>query len=55
MDNKIIQEKIQSKTVGDLVMESFITEVVENEMKNKQYYTLYKDLIKKSVKQREDK
>lgn len=53
MDNKIIEEKIKDKTVGDPIMERFVTEVVENEIKNKQYSTLYKDLIKKAVKERE--
>ncbi len=53
MENKIIEEKIQRKTIGDPIMEKFITDVIENEIKNKQFNTLYKDLIKKSVKQRE--
>lgn len=55
MENKIIEEKIQNKTIGDPIMETFITEVIENEIKNKQFNTLYKDMIKKSVKQRGEK
>lgn len=53
MENKIIEEKIRSKTADDPIMEKFITEVIENEMKNKQYSTLYRELIKKAVKERE--
>lgn len=53
MENKIIEEKIKDKTIGDPVMEKFITAVVENEIKNKQYGPLYRELIKKAVKERE--
>lgn len=53
MENKIIEEKIKDKTIGDPIMEKFITDVVENEIKNKQYGPLYRELIKKAVKERE--
>lgn len=52
MQNKIIEQKIKDKTIGDPVMESFIKDIVEIEINNKQYTAAYKDLIKKSVKER---
>lgn len=52
MENKIIEGKIKDKTMGDSVMERFITDIVEIEIKNKQYSAPYKEKIKKSVKER---
>lgn len=52
MENKIIEQKIKDKTIGDSIMGKFIHDIVEIEITNKQYSTAYKDLIKKSVKER---
>lgn len=52
MENKIIEQKIKDKTIGDPVMEKFIVNIVEIEINNKQYSASYKELIKKSVKER---
>lgn len=54
MENKIIESKIKGKTVGDPVMEKFISDIIDIEIKNKQYSTPYKEKIKKSVKEREE-
>lgn len=55
MENKIIEQKVKEKTAGDPVMERFITEIIDIEIKNKQYSAPYKEKIKKSVKERESK
>lgn len=52
MDNKIIGKKIKEKTLNDPVMEVFLTDIIEIEIKNKQYAAPYKEKIKKSVKER---
>lgn len=54
MENKIIEEKIKEKTNSDPIMERFVTDIIEIEIKNKQYTAPYKEKIKKSVKERGD-
>lgn len=52
MENKIIESKIKDKTLGDPIMEKFITDIIEIEIKNKQYSAPYKEKIKKCIKER---
>jgi|GEM_PF-4101375 hypothetical protein len=51
MENKIIEQKIKEKTQGNLIMEKFITDIIDIEIKNKQYNAPYREKIKKSVKE----